>query len=103
MRQINILGTAYNVDYNFESAELDGICRHYDKYIGVRPVDKMLDAEDGQAAKTIRQKETLRHEIMHAFFNECGLSDYTNDERLVDWIAMQLPRIIDTCKAADAL
>jgi hypothetical protein len=45
--------------------------------------------------------ETLRHEIVHAFFNESGLRESTNhfegawckNEELVDWIAIQFPKI----------
>lgn len=33
----------------------------------------------------------LRHELMHAFFNRSGLENYSNDERLVDWLAHELP------------
>ena len=39
---------------------------------------------------------TLLHELIHAYFWECGLGDYYRDETLVDWLAMQLPQISDT-------
>lgn len=39
---------------------------------------------------------TLLHELMHAYFWECGLSDYCCDETLVDWLALQLPQTSDT-------
>lgn len=41
------------------------------------------------------RKQTLRHEIVHAFFFESGLggeSDYAQNEELVDWIARQGPK-----------
>lgn len=38
-------------------------------------------------------KRIIRHEIVHAFFRESGLQDYSNDEVLVDWIALQFGKI----------
>lgn len=35
----------------------------------------------------------LRHELIHAFFCEAGLDDYSSNEQLVDWIAIQSPKI----------
>ena len=57
------------------------------------------------------QKTVLRHEIIHAFLFESGLAGSCNvwdgswaeNEEMVDWIAMQLPKIIQACKEADAL
>ena len=43
------------------------------------------------------KKKVLRHEIIHAFFNESGLmenSDYARNEELIDWIACQIPRMV---------
>lgn len=46
-------------------------------------------------------KKTLRHEIIHAFLNESGLSDsasipsgaWAKHEEMVDWFAIQTPKI----------
>lgn len=55
--------------------------------------------------KSIRiRRETLTHELVHAFFYESGLDeecDYAKNEELIDWIAIQLPKImisLDTTK-----
>jgi hypothetical protein len=56
---------------------------------------------DPEAAVAEAQKETIRHEILHAFFSESGLSDSTfaydggwaQNEEMVDWIAIQGPKI----------
>lgn len=37
-----------------------------------------------------------RHELIHAFLYECGLndsSDWARNEELIDWLAIQLPKI----------
>lgn len=45
-------------------------------------------------------KSCLRHEIIHAFLNESGLKDSTSssdiwsrNEEMVDWLAIQFPKI----------
>jgi hypothetical protein len=57
------------------------------------------------------RNETVRHEIIHAYLYESGLWNdssmvkgaWAMNEEMVDWIATQLPKIIDTCKEAGAL
>lgn len=57
-----------------------------------------------EKAQEIYRKKTLRHEIMHAFLNESGLSDSSNrfdgawakNEEMVDWLAIQTPKIYKT-------
>lgn len=44
--------------------------------------------------------KTLRHEIVYAFLHESGLSsnsEWAMNEEIVDWIALQLPKIISIC------
>lgn len=47
-------------------------------------------------------KSSLRHEIIHAFLNESGLKDnyehaskMGHDETMVDWLAIQFPKILE--------
>ena len=52
------------------------------------------------------RKQTIRHEIVHAFFFESGLggeSDYAQNEELVDWIARQGPKLYRAWAEAGAL
>jgi hypothetical protein len=66
-----------------------------------------------ESQKTIEacQKQTLRHEITHAFLNESGLMDsalvadcsWAKNEEMVDWIAMQFPKLLKAMQEADAL
>ncbi len=54
----------------------------------------------------VYDKQTLRHEIIHAFFAESGLhsdSDYAENEELVDWIAIQFPKMLKVFQEVDAL
>ena len=53
---------------------------------------------------------TIRHEIIHAFFYECGLwSDsiahdhWAMNEEMIDWFALKLPEIEKACRAVNAM
>ena len=41
-------------------------------------------------------KQTLIHELLHAFFDECGLPYYCNDERLIYWLEKNYFKILTT-------
>ena len=68
---------------------------------------------DNEAEKTgaAAQKQTIRHEIVHAFFDESGLMDsssivdcpWSKNEEMVDWIANQGMKIYKAWQEADAL
>lgn len=105
--KITILGAdyTYNETTDREDSRLcdkDGYCDVFGKSIAIETDhnDKHPDSVSNMDAFT---KHVRRHEILHAYFGESGLSDYRNDETLVDWIAWQLPKIIETCKEVDAL
>lgn len=59
----------------------------------------------------IQTKRILRHEIIHAFFNESGLQDDSSNidcgwavnEEMVDWIAIQFPKMVKAFEEADCL
>ena len=107
--KLNILGTEYEVikkKYNedevFERRSIAGYCDGYAKKIVVCDMKTYKGWEHEEAA-TIEQCEKLnmRHEIVHAFFNESGLQDsslqfeggWARNEELIDWIAIQAPKI----------
>lgn len=106
MKKLNILGTIYYVVENNDRADkedFDGLCDFYNKKIILRSVDSMLEIEGYEEAKKARYEEVLRHEIVHAFFYESGLTEEAYNEKLVDWLAVQLPKIIDVIKGGDVL
>lgn len=106
---INILGTDYTVTikkYDEEEAfsrrSIDGYHDGLAKQIVVCDMSTHKGWEH-EPPETIKesQKETLRHEIVHAFFHESGLADssanldmaWAKNEEMVDWIAIQGPKI----------
>lgn len=94
--KVNVLGTEYEIitDDSIVSKGVDGLCKSYDKEIVIRSRGEMLCSEDSEAIKELRYKEVLRHELIHAFFDESGLDDYSNNEQLVNWIAAQFPKML---------
>lgn len=108
-RKINILGTEYRIethkvseDSYLEDNKLSGYCGEEEKLIVVADMseEKYFTGMDEKMQETYR-KRVLRHEIMHAFLNESGLSDSSNqyggawakNEEMVDWFAIQSPKI----------
>lgn len=105
MKKVAILGTNYTVieDKSLNHTSADGLCKTYDKVISHRPLEAMLGADDCYKSKEARFREVLRHEIVHAFFEEAGLFEYCSDERLVDWIAKQFPKMLKAMRSAGGL
>ena len=106
---VNVLGTEYKIivkkydeDEAFERRSIDGYCDSYKKEIVVCDMNtyKGWEHED-EETKVICQKQTLRHEITHAFLSESGLADssatfdcgWAKNEEMVDWIAIQYPKM----------
>lgn len=94
-RTVNILGTEYTIteDESLVNSNADGMTWVFRHQIIVRPYSKMLEAEDSDAEKKACYRETMRHEIIHAFFKESGNEEYYDDERLVQTLAVLYPKI----------
>ena len=72
----------------------------------------ITDNTDPMAKANLEEykKTVIRHEIIHAFLYESGLEGNTNDsenwaqnEEMVDWIAIQFPKILKVFKLLDVL
>lgn len=116
---VNILGTDYAVikkqydaDPYFKEQSVDGYCDGLMKEIVCCDMATYPSWEkEPKDRVTVAEKQTLRHEIVHAFFNESGLEESTfrvdgawaKNEEMVDWIALQGPKIYEAWRAAGAL
>ncbi|MDD3417244.1 MAG: hypothetical protein PHY47_25165 [Lachnospiraceae bacterium] len=111
--RINVLGTEYTIEFrNYEEDELmkknevDGYC---DKSIHLIVVaNKTNDCEVDNFEEI--QKSIIRHELIHAFMYESGLSaswehqtKWGHDETTVDWIACQFPKLMKAFEDAKCL
>lgn len=106
MKKVNILGTEYSLiedSSSLKEINADGIHKEYEKEIAIRSLDDFLCPDDKAEAKELRMKEVLRHELIHAFFSESGLDDYCCNEQLVNWLAIQFPKMLKAFEEADCL
>lgn len=117
---VNILGTEYTVeikeydkDEAFERGSIDGYCDSWLKKIVVCDMETMPNFENEPKETCIAaQKETLRHEIVHAFFDESGLGDsairysdrsWSKNEEMVDWWALQGVKVYKAWESVGAV
>lgn len=116
---VSILGTEYTVevrqydeDEYFKARSVDGYCTAETHEIILCDLSTFpgLEKEELQTIEAA-QKHTFRHEIVHAFFNEIGLQDsagqydtaWSKNEEMVDWIAIQGPKIYAAWQSAGAV
>lgn len=97
---INILGTEYELlRGNEEDYPKLNECTAYTepwskKIVVEREVKQQLMTVENSEAFL---KKVTRHEIIHAFLTESGLlenSDWAENEEMVDWIAIQFPKLV---------
>lgn len=106
---VNILGTEYTIERKSYIEEpalniADGYCDDTIKVIVVNSDTARTDTSKYDIPY-VRRKQ-LRHEIIHGFLYESGLaenSDWALNEEIVDWIAMQGPKIYKAWQEAGAL
>lgn len=119
MAKIDVLGTEYSIAmwaYDekpiFKNKSIDGYCDSISKEIAICDMKTYPGYEEETTAYCNQvEKQVLRHEIVHAFFNESGLQDsclqysggWAKNEEMVDWIALQFPKLLNAFKEADAL
>ena len=105
---INILGTDYTIQTKKRSKdkrldEMDGFCDDSVKKIVLAHLEPEPDSK--QDLEAVRRK-ILRHEIVHAFLCESGLAEnsvWAQNEELVDWIAIQGPKLWKAWQEAGAV
>ena len=108
--KMNILGSEWNVEYHNADSDpiLDGRDGYTDPSVNLIVLANKRKDDDVLDFKEI-QKRCLRHEIIHAFLFESGLgsnfehSQYGHEETMIDWIAIQFPKILGVFKEADCL
>lgn len=104
MQIVNILGTEYEIHKqsskdNPKLEECNGICEQYSKKIVLNTLEE--EKQDVMIIENVEEleKKVLRHEIIHAYLGESGLrssSEWAENEEMVDWFAIQFPKILKT-------
>lgn len=109
---VHILGTEYKIriieddDYRSDR-EADGWCDTSTKEL---LIFNFTQDKDSKGDLVSYQKKVIRHEIVHAFLYESGLAEnaisggaWAKNEEMVDWMAIQMPKIYEAFKEADAV
>lgn len=107
---VRILGTKYTIEERTKSEDTylndcDGYC---DKTAKLIVVSKKPDNSDLINFERYRKK-VMRHEIIHAFLYESGLHEnfehhtWGHDETMIDWVAVQFPKMLKVFKKAGCI
>lgn len=106
--KVNILGTEYTISK--ATPETDAKLENANGYIECYSKEIILDEikPENMTVKNLDdfKKKVLRHEIIHAFLFESGLdacSNYARNEELVDWIALQFPKLLKAFQDTNSL
>ena len=116
--KLNVRGTEYTLtvksydeDPYFKETSCDGYCDGVTKEISICKLSTYPGYEkESDEYCAIVEKSTKRHEIIHAFLNESGLQSssvtagpWARNEEMVDWFAIQSPKIYEAFKTANCL
>lgn len=108
--KIGVLGSEWTIEYRGEKS--DHLLKDRDGYTDPsanlivianrRPDDDIIDFDK-------IQRRALRHEIIHAFLFESGLGfnfehrEIGHEETIIDWIALQFPKLQKAFEEAGCL
>lgn len=109
---INILGADYTVELIRDDKDIK--FKEADGYVdpSVHLIRVALFERDSATVSDVEAyvKKVMRHEIIHAYLFESGLTEcsgtvdsWAQNEEMVDWIAIQLPKIKRTMGALNCL
>ena len=117
--KVDVLGTKYTIkrvnsgqDEYLDKMHFGGYCDGAAKVIVILNLKTCPDWEkEPEASIKQQENETVRHELIHAFLNESGLQwnsfapekAWAKNEEMVDWFAIQMPKLLAAFKAADCL
>lgn len=98
--KVNILGAEWTICELTEAEdslllEMDGYCDKTLRRIVISKPSRNCSLGDYQ----VYRKKIIRHEIIHAFLYESGLWEnfehpkWGHDEAMIDWIAVQFPKM----------
>lgn len=105
---VHVLGEMYTIRQTEEEndAKLKGRDGYTDTSIKECVIDSMRVSEpDDKANLEEYKKSVIRHELIHAFLYESGLDacSWAMNEEVIDWIAIQFPKMKRTFEEAGCL
>lgn len=114
---VDILGTRYSIEIHKVSKDeymkehnLDGYCSSVLPKIVLADF-KELYPDWSDEERDAYFKQVLRHECTHAFLNSSGMQEcghqyagsWAKNEEMVDWIAIQFPKMLEAFKWLECL
>lgn len=111
-RVVHILGVTYKILFKEDSEDFkittaDGYMDHSEKRIVIGVFEYSTDSVRDLSHYT---KKVMRHEIVHAFLYESGIwsnahssKNWATDEEIVDWLAIQAPKLFEAFKEAECI
>ena len=113
VQKVNILGEEWTLDvcpkekYEKLGDDCDGFCDDSVRLMVVCDYSSKKPSPDWKSDLSREWKKTIRHEMVHSFMYESGLtgsgSAWAQNEEMVDWVAYQLPKMVEAMKSVGAL
>lgn len=110
IKEINVLGEKYSLIIADEKDEprlkgCDGLCDDSSKKCVVKDYAAEAPSLMDKDNLALMQQKVIRHEIVHAFLAESGLSgeSWGENEEIVDWIAAQGLKLYKAWQEAGAI
>lgn len=111
MKNVFVLGTEYEIMTDVPEEGMpenaDGACDVTTKTICIA---KMTIDRNSVKDMESYKKKVIRHEILHAFLYESGIAECSMDcdswgsnEEMVDWFAIQAPKLLAAFEDADCI
>ena len=102
--KISVLGTEYTIVWVVHDpamGEVGGTCDRVTKTIKLVDMSTVPEwCDESEEVRSAQEKACLRHELIHAYLNESGLQwnscstdAWATNEEMVDWFAIQFPKI----------
>ena len=105
--KLDILGTEYTFTETTPHADprLFDTEGYIDKYTKTIAVDTDYNENHPSSIGDLpaHRNKVKRHEIIHAFFTESGMSEWHRNEQLVDLLAWQFPKLLEAFKKTDCI
>lgn len=110
LKTVNVLGVPYTITegntMDFPALkDCDGYCDTSTKEIVVSDMTENAGSPDAKGDLPHYQRKVIRHELTYALLFESGLSvnSWAENEEIVDWIAIQFPKLLTLFTGAECL
>ena len=105
--EVDVLGTIYTIikSDKTKDVKLEGLDGYCDSSVNKIVIDTFKTNDSSKADLNRYEKEVIRHELIHAFLNESGLGgcSWGSEDEIVDWIAIQFPKMLKAFEELNAI